>query len=48
MPNISLKKVVLQLSAGKDYDIDQLLDLGITCFGLRKHLADEIDWPLDW
>ena len=39
---------MLQLTAGEDYGIDQLLDLGVTYLGLRKHLADEIDWPLDW
>ena len=39
---------MLQLAAGKDYGVDQLLDLGVTRLGLRKHLADEIDRPLDW
>ena len=42
------EEVVLQLVACKDYGVDQLLNLGVTCLGLREHLADEIDWPLDW
>ena len=39
---------MLQLASGEDYSIDQLLDLGVTCFGFREHLTDEIDRPLDW
>jgi len=42
------EEVVLQLASGEDYGVDQLLDLGVTCLGLREHLADEIDRPLDW
>jgi len=41
------EEVVLQLASGEDYDVDQLLDLWVTRFGLREYLADEIDRPLD-
>ena len=39
---------MLQLAAGEDYGIDQLLDLGVTCLSLREYFTDKIDWPLDW
>jgi hypothetical protein len=38
---------VSQLSPCQDHCVEQLLDLWVADFGLGKHFADEVDWPLD-
>jgi hypothetical protein len=40
-------EVVSQLSPCQDHCVEQLLDLWVANFGLGKHFADEVDWPLD-
>ena len=35
-----------QFAPGQDHGVDQLLDVGVTCFGLGEHLADEINRSL--
>ena len=37
---------VTQLAPGQDYGVDQLLDLGVACFGLGEHFADEVNRSL--
>jgi hypothetical protein len=38
---------VSQLSPCQNHCVEQLLDLRVADFGLGKHFADEVDWPLD-
>ena len=40
-------EVVAQLALSQDYGIDKLLDVGVACFGLGEHFADEVDRLLD-
>jgi hypothetical protein len=40
-------EVVSQLSPCQNHCVEQLLDLWVAGFGLGKHFADEVDWPLD-
>ena len=40
-------KVVTQLALSQDYGVDQLLDVGVACFGLREHFIDEVNRSLD-
>ena len=42
------EEVVLQFASGKNYSIDQLLNLGVPYLGFREHLVDEVNRPLDW
>ena len=39
-------EVVAQLVSSQDYGVDQLLDVGVACFGLGEHLADEVNRSL--
>ena len=39
-------EVVAQFAPGQDHGVDQFLDVGVACFGLREHLADEINRSL--
>ena len=39
-------EVVTQLAPSQDYGVDQLLDVGVACFGLGEHLADEVNRSL--
>jgi hypothetical protein len=38
---------VSQLPPCQNHCVEQLLDLRVADFGLGKHFADEVDWPLD-
>jgi hypothetical protein len=40
-------EVVSQLSPCYNHYVEQLLDLRVADFGLRKHFSNEVDWPLD-
>ena len=35
-------EVVTQLALSLDYDVDQLLDVGVARFGLGEHFTDEV------
>jgi hypothetical protein len=40
-------EVVPQLASRKHHRVEELLDLGVPCFGLGQHLADVVHQPLD-